>query len=189
MYKKQVMVEDQIFNSHKEAADYIGVDPAAIGWALSHSNKCKGLVIKSVGAEINPSEPQKGTGIVADNGKTYVSLKQLGEEINVPSHMISAILIKQGKFVHDGITYTRVAPARKVNRRSKYPHLYKENPGAAVKQVESVENAAAPVSATQVNDTIQMVKSLLKDKITECVKADEFDTAKELMDIMSRVAK
>jgi hypothetical protein len=41
-----ILVNDLIFNSQTDAAEYIGVTKAAISFALKHSKRCKGYNIK-----------------------------------------------------------------------------------------------------------------------------------------------
>lgn len=188
-HKHEIMIENQKFDSIIAGANYIGVDPAAITWAIKHSGKCKGLKItdlKATKSIQNKEEKMEkvvqraGTKVIADNGTAYRSIKQLAEYINVPDHVISNTLSKQNKFIYQGITYTTTKPHIKRNRTSKYAEIYAENPGVQ-------PGYGTPFVPTVKDSNIETAKTLLKNKINAYIQSDNFEMAKELMSIVEQI--
>ena len=191
-YKHEIMIENQKFDSIIAGANYIGVDPAAITWAIKHSGKCKGLKITDLKAtksiqnkeekmeKVARKATRAGTKVMASNGTAYRSIKQLAEYINVPDHVISNTLSKQNKFIYQGITYTTTKPHVKRNRTSKYAEIYAENPGVQ-------PGYGTPFVPTVKDSNIETAKTLLKNKISAYIQKDNFEMAKELMSIVEQI--
>lgn len=188
-HKHEIMIENQKFDSIIAGANYIGVDPAAITWAIKHSGKCKGLKITDLKAtksiqnkeeKMEKVAQRAGTKVIADNGTAYRSIKQLAEYINVPDHVISNTLSKQNKFIYQGITYTTTKPHVKRNRTSKYAEIYAENPGVQ-------PGYGTPFVPTVKDSNIETAKTLLKNKINAYIQSDNFEMAKELMSIVEQI--
>ena len=191
-HKHEIMIENQKFDSIIAGANYIGVDPAAIAWAIKHSGKCKGLKITDLKAtksiqnkeekmeKVARKATRAGTKVMASNGTAYRSIKQLAEYINVPDHVISNTLSKQNKFIYQGITYTTTKPHIKHNRTSKYAEIYAENPGVQ-------PGYGTPFVPTVKDSNIETAKTLLKNKISAYIQNDNFEMAKELMSIVEQI--
>jgi len=190
-HKHEIMIEDQKFDSIIAGANYIGVDPAAITWAIKHSGKCKGLKITDLKAaksiqnkegkmeKVANKITRAGTVVVANNGTTYRSIKQLAEYIKVPDHVISNTLSKQNKFIYQGITYTTTKPHVKRNRTSKYAEIFAENPGML--------QSKPVVKSVETSNIVKTAKSILKEKIAAYIQSDNFTMAKELMDVVEQI--
>lgn len=192
MHKRPVLVEGQVFDSVKAAADYLGTGPENIRYVLRTKGSYKGLTVRDIENHFTETKEEKmektytmpkhkGTSVTASNGTHYVSLKQLAQYIQVPDHVISNALSKRGKFIYKDVVYVADKPRAKRNRTSKYAEIYAENPGV------QPGYSTTSVVPTVKDSNIETAKTLLKNKISAYIQKDNFEMAKELMSIVEQI--
>ena len=175
------------FDSCVAAAKFLGVDSTAITGALREgrqyvkgfklerttptlSKNCLGGPVKSL------IHTKAGVKVIASNGTTFKSIKQSAAYLNMPSWELVHALRNEGQYVKNGITYTPATPARTRNMQK------------AVEEIpEVVEVKEEPKVEQTAISGIQLAKNLLKDRVSEYVKSDNFKMAKELMDVIEQI--
>lgn len=203
-----VVIEGQTFKSISEAARFVGVDTSCIRWALkfNKNRKYKDL-------SVSFADPTKEAEVVAgfnkvkearkqrriarrckklsarcspiyceNLNKTFKTISAAAKFAKTSTYTLSTKTEVSGRFVDKaGNVYTRLKP---MNRKStkQYP-----NTGDTLKFERSTGYVKAPVVAKENVSGVKLAQTILKGKAIDYIQNNNFDLAKELLDIVKQI--
>lgn len=216
-YKKKqpVILEGQTFESITAAAKYIGADISCIAWALkcNKDRKYKNLSVRYADDKMEAAAVANITTMLkrhsanckkrrqnklmnsAKNcpiycettGKTFKTLKEAAKVANVSGYTLSTKTEIAGRFVDKaGNVYKRLRP---MNHRTNKTYtdtgdtLKFERPSGYIKEVNEkpVEQPKPTLSG------IQLAQTILKGKAIDYIQNNNFELAKELLDVVKQI--
>ncbi|MBP5468490.1 MAG: hypothetical protein J6Z11_04525 [Candidatus Riflebacteria bacterium] len=201
----KVIVEGQEFKSISEAARFLNAEVSCVRWALKFNKdrKYKGLsvrfaddameanVCKNFEAmklerkahRLSKKKSGRNSPIYCENlNKTFKTIKSAAKFAGTSTYTLSTKTEVSGRFVDKaGNVYTRLKP---MNRKStkQYP-----NTGDTLKFERSTGYVKAPIVAKENVSGVKLAQTILKGKAIDYIQNNNFDLAKELLDIVKQI--
>ena len=206
---QKIQVEDEVFNTIKDAADFLEITPATLSAILldNEVHEVKGLKVKRISKRINCFF---GKIYCYNKGWMFKNAVSLGKLLGIPANYISNKLRNEGKYVDIyGNVYRRVQnPDNFDNNSYKFIDDKPYN-----KKIFYTQPEVEDVKDVQENDTVQeesvkentttdnfedyvdvtqeventMIINKLRDLISDFLKRKDYETVIMLIDILKKV--
>ena len=124
----------------------------------------------SVKPSVIDKPAKKGIEITSSDGKTFKSITQLADYLRMNVATLTQRFYRDGKYTANNIVYTKLTPIKQEIKET-----IKEE--VQVIQPEPKSNISG----------VELARNLLKDKLTDYIKNDNFAIAKELMDVIEQI--
>jgi hypothetical protein len=198
--KIAVKVENQVFNSIKDACAYLKLNtPAGLAHAIKRGNSTyKGLAIERV----NPIVPDKvkkmkknnrlECPVVCENLNLHFrNIRQAAAYAKVDGWTMSKKMSTAGQFKDkDGNIYKRLKPMKSKNVYENTGDTIKTTRAFAHRTVKKDLEEVKPAQVIQelptqpIVDKVQLAKDVLKEKVIASIKVDDYVLAKNLIDVI-----
>lgn len=192
--KVAVVVEGTRFDSITSAAKYLGVVPAQV-WSAAHgSGRLKDLAIKFEHPEQSQAlslakgyKPKKAKNdkrncpvICETLNRKFKTITAAAKHAHVNEWTMGLKMQTAGQFVDkEGNVYKRLKP---MNTNKVYT-----NTGDTMQKEVKKHSKAIPVVAEPKVSGIALAKQILKGKAIDYIQNNNFDVAKELLDIVEQI--
>ena len=206
---QKIQVEDEVFNTIKDAADFLEITPATLSAILldNEVHEVKGLKVKRISKKVNCFF---GKIYCYNKGWMFKNAVSLGKLLGIPANYISNKLRNEGKYVDIyGNVYRRVQnPDNFDNNSYKFiddsisnKRIFYTQPEEDIKSVQETddiqeksvkENTTTTDDFENFEDVTQeventMIINKLRDLISDFLKRKDYETVIMLIDILKKV--
>lgn len=189
--KIAVKIENKTFNSLKEACKYLKIKNVA---GIAHAIKSGNTKYKGLNIEVLPNKPQvkrttKACPVVCETlGKTFKTIRQAANFAKVDGWTMSKKMETAGQFKDkEGNIYKRLRAMRSKNVYANTGDTLKTTRAFAHRTINKpIVEVTSVVQESPVNKS-DMAKSILKSKVIESIKNNNYTLAKNLIDVIEEL--